>query len=82
MGQKMEVVMMEFKHWHGLLCVHGVIDDTHISISKLKLTFAKNCYYHKSGSYSIVAHVVVDVKMRFTNLYVGLPWSINDFRFP
>jgi hypothetical protein len=78
----MEVVMMEFKHWHGLLSVHGIIDSTHISISKPKLAFAKNYYYHKSGSYSIVAHVVVDVKTRFTDLYVGLLRSINDFRFP
>jgi hypothetical protein len=37
MGQKMEVVMMEFKHWHGLLCVHGIIDDTHISIQNSSL---------------------------------------------
>ncbi len=72
--------MMEFKHWHGLLCVHGVINNTHISISKPKPAFAKKYYYHKSGSYPIVAHVVVDVKMRFTNLYVGLPRSINDFQ--
>jgi hypothetical protein len=73
MGQKMEVVMMEFKDWHGLPNVHGVIDSTHISISKPKLAFAMDYYYHKSGSYSIVAHVVVDV---------SLPRNINDFLIP
>jgi hypothetical protein len=79
MGQKMEVVMMEFKDWHGLPSVHGIIDSTHISISKPKLAFVKDYHYHKSGSYSIVAHVVVDVKRRFIDLYVALPGNINDF---
>jgi hypothetical protein len=51
----------------------------HISISKPKLAFVKDYYYHKSGGYSIVAHAVVDVSRKFTNLYVGLPRSINDF---
>jgi hypothetical protein len=32
MGQKMEVVMLEFKDWHNLLNVHGAIYDTHISM--------------------------------------------------
>jgi hypothetical protein len=53
--------------------VHGAIDGTHISISKPKLVFVKDYYYHKSGSYSIVAQVVVDVRRKFINLYVGLP---------
>lgn len=37
MEQKMEVVMMEFKDWHGLPSMHGVIDSTHISIQNPSL---------------------------------------------
>jgi len=36
-------------------------------------------YYHKVGGYSIVPQGVVDVKKRFTNIFVGLIRSINDF---
>ncbi len=53
--------------------MHGTIDGTHISISKPKLAFVEDYYYHKSGSYSIVAQVVVDVRRKYINLYVGLP---------
>ncbi len=60
--------------------LHDAIDGTHISISKPKLTFVDDYYYHKSGGYSIVAHVVLDVKRKFTNLYVGLLGSINNFQ--
>jgi hypothetical protein len=50
--------------------VHGIIDNTHTSISKPQLAFAKD-YYHKSESYSIVTNVIVDVKRTFIDLYVG-----------
>jgi len=30
MGQKMDIVMLEFKDWHNLLNVHGAIYDTYI----------------------------------------------------
>jgi len=47
-GQKMEVVMMDFKYWCGLPSMHGTINNTHISISKPKLTFVTDYYYHKN----------------------------------
>jgi len=59
---------------------HDTIDGTHLSISKPKLAFVEDYYYHRSGGYSIVAHAIVDVRRKFTNLYVGLPRSINDFQ--
>jgi hypothetical protein len=54
MQPKMEDVMLEFKEWCGLPSVHSAIDDTHITISKPKLVFAKDYYFHKSRGYSIV----------------------------
>jgi hypothetical protein len=48
--------------------MHGTINNTHISISKPKLAFAKDYYYHKMGGYSIVAQVVVDVRRKFTDM--------------
>ncbi len=55
MQPKMEDVMLEFKKWCGLPSVHSAIDDTHITISKPKLVFAKDYYFHKTRRYSIVA---------------------------
>jgi hypothetical protein len=50
---------------------------THFN-SKPKLAFAKDYYYHKSGSYSIVAHVIMDVRRSFIDLYVDSLGSISD----
>lgn len=55
MGQKMEVVMLEFKYLCSLPNVHSAINDTNFSISKPNLPFVKDYFYHKIGRYSIVA---------------------------
>lgn len=77
-GQKMEDVMSEFKESRGIPSVHGVINNTHITISKPKVVFVEDYYFHKNRRYSIVAWVVVDV--RFIDIFVGLFGSVNDFR--
>jgi len=48
--------------------MHGTISNTHISISKPRLAFVKDYYYHKMGGYSIVAQTIVDVRKRFINM--------------
>jgi hypothetical protein len=48
--------------------MHGTISNTHISISKPKLAFAKDYNYHKMGGYSIMAQTVLDVRRKFTNM--------------
>jgi len=48
--------------------MHGAISNTHISISKPKLAFVKDYYYHKMGGYLIVAQIVVDVRKRFIDM--------------
>jgi hypothetical protein len=35
--------------------MHSAIDGTHTTISKPKVVFAKDYYFHKTGGYSIVA---------------------------
>ncbi len=54
MGQKMEDVILEFKEWCELSNFQGAIDDTHISISKPKVDFVEDYYFHKTKGYSIV----------------------------
>jgi hypothetical protein len=76
-GDRMQQVMLDFKAWCGLPSVHGAIDCTHIRISKPK-EFPED--YYKTGGYTIVAQAVVDSKKQFTQLFVGLPGSVNDQR--
>lgn len=76
-GDRMQQVMLDFKAWCGLPSVHGAIDCTYIQISKSK-EFPEDYYYYKTGEYTIVAQVVIDSKKNFTQLFVGLPGSIND----
>jgi hypothetical protein len=78
-GQELYEVMADFKAWCGMPLVHGAIDCTHISIAKPGL-FSEDYYYFKTGGYSIVCQAVVDCKKLFTNLFIGLPGSINDTR--
>jgi hypothetical protein len=73
----MREVMMDFKSWCGLPSVQGAIDCTHFVISKPPV-FPEDYYYFKTSGYSIVAQAVVDQKKRFTDVYVGLPGSMND----
>jgi hypothetical protein len=58
--------MEEFKKWCGLLSIQGVIDGTHISISK-PIYFPKDYFYYKIGGYSIILIFVLDCKKRFTD---------------
>jgi len=48
-----------------------------ISILKPKITFVEDYYYHKSRGYSIVAHAIMDVRKRLSNIFVGLLGNIN-----
>jgi hypothetical protein len=78
-GQEMREVMLKFKKWCGIPSIQGVIDCTHVGILK-PAENPEDYYYFKKGSYSIVAQVVVDCKKQFTNVFVGLPGSVNDSR--
>jgi hypothetical protein len=77
-GEKMQVVMMDFKNWSGVLSMIDVINDIHIAITKPSCSFVKHCFSHKTWNYSIVTGVVVDNQERFIDVYVGLLKSLND----
>jgi hypothetical protein len=55
---KLNVVMENFKQWHGLLSVHGGINGTHILIYKPKTLLPEDYYYHKIGYYFIVVQLL------------------------
>jgi hypothetical protein len=78
-GAEMRQTMYDFKSWCGMPSIQGAIDCTHIAISKPP-AFLEDYWYFKTGAYSLVAQAVVDLKKLFTNMYVGLPGSINDQR--
>jgi len=54
-GDEMQEVMAGFKNWCDLPIVQGAINGTHITISKPSSPFPKDYYYHKVGSYNIIA---------------------------
>jgi hypothetical protein len=78
-GTEMRQTMLDFKSWCGMPFVQGALDCTHIAISK-PANYAEDYWYFKTGAYSMVTHVVVDLKKMFTSIYVGLPGSVNDQR--
>jgi hypothetical protein len=52
--------------------MQGVINGTHVHISKPKMSFAKKYNYLKTSRYSIMAQVVVNSKKKFVDVYIGL----------
>jgi hypothetical protein len=71
-GLAMIIIMKEFKQLCGFHSMRGVINGIHISIVKPQSSFIKKYYYHKIGSYNIVAHVIVDCNKKFIDIFVGL----------
>jgi hypothetical protein len=53
--REMEVVTIEFKQWCELPSMQGVINGTHVHISKPKISFAKKYNYFKTSRYSSTA---------------------------
>lgn len=58
--------------------MQGVINETHIAISKPLGPFPEDYYYHKIGGYSMIAQAIFDCNKHFIDLFVGLPGSVND----
>jgi len=47
-------------------------------IGKPQCDFLQDDYCYKIDYYNIVAQAMVDCNKRFTNVFGGLPWSVND----
>jgi hypothetical protein len=62
MNDKMQTVMFDFKNWCGMPNVMGVINGTHISITKPFGAYSKDYFFHKIRRYNVVAKVVVNNK--------------------
>ncbi len=77
-GEKMQVVMMDFKNWSGVPSMIDVIDNIHIAITKPSCIFIKHYSSHKTWNYNIVTQIAVDNQERFIDVYMGLPRSLND----
>jgi hypothetical protein len=54
--------MTKLKNCCGMHLVHGVINNTHIHINKLKSPFQEDYYYFKTSGYSMVAQMMVDIR--------------------
>jgi hypothetical protein len=78
-GEDMEDVISNFLAFSSMLSVHGAIDCTHISIAKLKVC-PEDYFYYKQGASTMVLQGVVDAQKRFTDIFIGLPGSVNDSR--
>jgi len=60
-NDKVELIMTKFRNCCGMPLVHGVINDTHIYIAKLKSPFQEDYYHFKTSGYSMVAQMMVDI---------------------
>jgi hypothetical protein len=78
-GDDMEDVVSNFLAFSNMPSVYGAIDCMFITISKPKVCL-EDYYYYKEGAYTMVIQAVVDAQKRFTNVFVGLPGSVNDSR--
>jgi hypothetical protein len=58
----------------------GGHDGTHFSTSKPNGTLCEDYFYHKTIRYSGVFQAIVDDQKQFTNIFMGLPGSVNEFR--
>ncbi len=74
----MTEVMASFKGFCGRPSIHGAIDMTQIHIQKLKGTLIGDFFSFKSKSYNMQLQVVVHNQKKFTDIFVGMPNSMND----
>ena len=78
-GNRLFQVQNDFKVLCGLPAVSGVIDGTHIHISKPRVG-PKDYFYFKINGYTLNCEAVVDSKKVFLYLFLGMPSSTNDTR--
>ncbi len=80
-ANKMEMVMQTtFKILCGSPSLQGPL-MVHIFLSpKLMEFYVKITFITKTIGYSVVCQAIVDDQNQFTNIFVGLPRSVNDSR--
>jgi hypothetical protein len=55
-GDKMQIVTLDFKNWCGMLSVMGVINGNHICITKPTNVLLKDYYYQKTRVCNMILH--------------------------
>jgi hypothetical protein len=79
-GDNMQVVMMDFKNWCGMLNIMGAIDVIHVSIAKPYGFFYEDYYYHKVGNYNIVVKIMVDNQKKiYECVCMKFFWECENF---
>jgi hypothetical protein len=59
-GDEMQIVMLDFKNWCGMLSVMRVINGNHICITKPTSVLLKEYYYNKKKVCNMIVHAMVD----------------------
>ena len=78
-GNRLQMIMGQFREFSGLLAVVGAIDGTHFHIRKPNHS-PEDYFYFKSGGYTMQCQAVVDRSKKFIDISVGMPSSTNDSR--
>ena len=78
-GERLQLIMNQFREFSGLPGVVGAIDGTHFHIRKPNHS-PEDYFYFKSGGYTMQCQAVVDRSRKFIDLSVGMPGSTNDAR--
>jgi hypothetical protein len=80
MGQKMHIVMDNFKQWHMLPKIQGTIDYAHILGCKPFILFPNDLiYFHNYGRCFIIVCVMVDDNNKFLDILIGLLKNVIEF---
>ncbi|GBG84535.1 hypothetical protein CBR_g38817 [Chara braunii] len=77
-GRRLQEVLDGFERKGFPGCV-GAIDGTHIYVKKPSGERAE-CYYDRTGQFSVQAQVVCDNECHISSVYVGCPGSLHDSR--
>ncbi|XP_025153202.1 protein ALP1-like [Harpegnathos saltator] len=78
-GQHVAYVYHQFYAKRGIPNIMGAIDCTQIKIEKPNVENARD-YCNRKKYFSVSLQAVVDVDMKFTNIYCGQPGSLHDAR--
>lgn len=77
--EAMEATKAAFQAQQGLVKYCGAIDVTHVTIELPDKQMATD-YYDRNHNYSVCIQAIVDMQMRFLDVYAGFPRSVNDLK--
>lgn len=78
-GNRLQMIIAQFREFSGLPGIVGAIDGTHFHIRKPNDS-PEDYFYFKSGGFTMQCQAVVDRSRKFIDISVGMPGSTNDAR--